>query len=62
MTLHMHSPCAPRWRRHCAPRSPEQSQAFALAVPHEEALRIRDDVAFCQAVQAVLAKRVPGGL
>jgi type I restriction enzyme R subunit len=38
----------------------ELSQAFALAVPHEEALRIRDDVAFFQAVQAVLAKRVPG--
>jgi type I restriction enzyme R subunit len=36
------------------------SQAFALAVPHEEALRIRDDVAFFQAVQAVLAKRAPG--
>jgi len=28
-------------------------------VPHEEALRIRDDVAFFQAVQAVLAKRAP---
>ncbi len=38
----------------------ELSQAFALAVPHEEALRIRDDVAFLQAVQAVLAKRAPG--
>ena len=38
----------------------ELSQAFALAVPHEEALRIRDDVAFFQAVQAVLAKRPPG--
>jgi type I restriction enzyme, R subunit len=36
------------------------SQAFALAVPHGEALRIRDDVAFFQAVQAVLAKRTPG--
>ncbi|MCE9594793.1 MAG: type I restriction endonuclease subunit R [Planctomycetes bacterium] len=36
------------------------SQAFALAVPHREALRIRDDVAFFQAVQAVLAKRAPG--
>ena len=35
----------------------ELSQAFALAVPHEEALRIRDDVAFFQAVQSVLAKR-----
>lgn len=37
----------------------ELSQAFALAVPHEQALRIRDDVAFFQAVQAVLAKRAP---
>lgn len=37
----------------------ELSQAFALAVPHEEALRIRDDVAFFQAVEAVLAKRAP---
>jgi len=38
----------------------ELSQAFALSVPHAEALRIRDDVAFFQAVQAVLAKRAPG--
>ena len=38
----------------------ELSQAFALAVPHLEALRIRNDVAFFQAVQAVLAKRAPG--
>jgi type I restriction enzyme R subunit len=37
----------------------ELSQAFALAVPHAEALGIRDDVAFFQAVQAVLAKRAP---
>jgi type I restriction enzyme, R subunit len=36
------------------------SQAFALAVPHAEALRIQDDVAFFQAVLAVLAKRAPG--
>jgi type I restriction enzyme R subunit len=36
------------------------SKAFALAVPHEEALAIRDDVAFFQAVQAVLTKRAPG--
>ncbi len=35
----------------------ELSQAFALAVPHPETRRIRDDVAFFQAVQAVLAKR-----
>ena len=37
----------------------ELSQAFALAVPHDEAIRIRDDVAFFQAVQSVLAKRTP---
>ena len=35
----------------------ELSQAFALAVPHPETRRIRDDVAFFQAVQSVLAKR-----
>ena len=38
----------------------ELSQAFALAVPHEEAIRIRDDVAFFQAVRSVLAKRAQG--
>lgn len=38
----------------------ELSQAFALAVPHDEALRIRDDIAFMQAVRASLAKRAPG--
>jgi type I restriction enzyme, R subunit len=38
----------------------ELSQAFAPAVPHDDALRIRDDVAFFQAVQGVLAKRAPG--
>ncbi len=32
------------------------SQAFALAVPHPEAIGIRDDVAFFQAVRAALAK------
>jgi len=36
------------------------SQAFALSVPNEEALRIRDDVAFFQAVRAVLAKGASG--
>ncbi len=44
----------------CVAAVRELSQAFALAVPHAEALRIRDDVAFFQAVQAVLAKRAPG--
>ena len=34
----------------------ELSQAFALAVPHEEAQSIRDDVAFFQAVRAALSK------
>ena len=38
----------------------ELSKAFALAVPHEEALRIRDDVAFFQTVRVALAKRAPG--
>jgi len=36
------------------------SQAFALAVPHEETFRIRDDVGFFQAVRSVLAKNTPG--
>jgi type I restriction enzyme R subunit len=36
------------------------SQAFALAVPHEETFRIRDDVGFFQAVRSVLAKNMPG--
>ncbi|MGA7524077.1 MAG: type I restriction endonuclease subunit R [Acidobacteriaceae bacterium] len=36
----------------------ELSIAFALAVPHEEALRIRDDVGFFQAVRNVLNKSV----
>ena len=35
----------------------ELSQAFALAVPHEETMRIRDDVGFFQAVRAALSKR-----
>jgi type I restriction enzyme, R subunit len=34
------------------------SKAFALAVPHEKAMDIRDDVAFFQAVRAVLGKNV----
>jgi type I restriction enzyme R subunit len=38
----------------------ELSQAFALAVPHPESIRIRDDVAFFQAVRAVLIKNDPG--
>ena len=38
----------------------ELSQAFALAVPHEDAMAIRDDVGFFQAVRSVLAKSTPG--
>ena len=38
----------------------ELSQAFALAVPHEDAMTIRDDVAFFQAVRSGLAKRAEG--
>ena len=38
----------------------ELSQAFALAVPHGEALRIRDDVGFFQALRAALSKRAAG--
>ena len=37
------------------------SRAFALAVPHQKALEIRDDVAFFQAVKAALSKSVTGG-
>lgn len=38
----------------------ELSQAFALAVPHEAAIAIRDDVGFFQAVRSVLAKSTVG--
>jgi type I restriction enzyme, R subunit len=38
----------------------ELSKAFALAVPHEDAMRIRDDVGFFQAVRSVLAKSLAG--
>ena len=44
----------------CVTAVRELSQAFALAVPHAEAIRIRDDVSFFQHVQAVLAKRATG--
>ena len=44
-------------KERCLKAVRELSQAFALAVPHEEALRIRDDVAFFQAVRSALAKR-----
>jgi len=37
------------------------SHAFALSVPHEKALEIRDDVAFFQAVKSVMQKSITGG-
>ncbi len=37
------------------------SKAFALSVPHEKALAIRDDVAFFQAMKAVLGKSAVEG-
>jgi len=36
------------------------SKAFALAVPHDEAIRVRDDVGFFQAVRAAIAKTQVG--
>lgn len=47
-------------KERCVRAVRELSQAFALAVPHRVAMAIRDEVAFFQAVQAVLAKRAPG--
>ena len=44
-------------RRRCLAAVRALSQAFALAAPHPEALRIRDEVAFFQAVRAALSKR-----
>ena len=43
----------------CLKAVQELSQAFALAVPDDKALEIREDVAFFQAVKANLAKRAP---
>jgi type I restriction enzyme R subunit len=37
------------------------SKAFALSVPHEAAIAIRDDVAFFQALRAALVKTTPSG-
>ena len=47
-------------KERCVNAVRELSQAFALAVPHEETTRIRDDVGFFQAVRAQLIKRAPG--
>ena len=47
-------------KERCLQAVRELSRAFAPAVPHEDAIRIREDVAFFQAVRSVLAKRVGG--
>ena len=47
-------------RERCMGAVLELSQAFALAVPHEEALGIRDDVGFFQLVRSALSKRAEG--
>ena len=47
-------------KERCVSMVRELSQAFALAVPHEETMRIRDDVGFFQAVQSVLSKSAIG--
>ena len=44
-------------KERCLAAVRELSQAFALAVPHPETKRIRDDVGFFQAVRAALTKR-----
>ena len=43
-------------KERCLTAVRELSQAFALAVPHAETTRIRDDVGFFQAVRAALSK------
>ena len=47
-------------KERCVNTVRELSQAFALAVPHDETFRIRDDVGFFQAVQSGLVKNAPG--
>ena len=49
-----------RGKERCIQAVRDLTRAFALAVPHEEALSIRDDLSFFQAVQSVLAKRANG--
>ena len=47
-------------KQRCLNAVRELSQAFALAVPHPETFRIRDDVGFFQTVRAALSKRAAG--
>ena len=55
------SPDLGNGRERCLQAARDLAQAFALAVPHPDALAIRDDVAFFQAISAQLVKRAPGG-
>ena len=43
-------------KKHYLQAVTELSQSFALSIPHDEAMRIRDEVGFFQAVRAGLAK------
>ena len=47
-------------KERCLQAVRELTLAFALAVPHEDALGIRNDVAFFQTIRAQLTKRAPG--
>ena len=47
-------------KERCLNAVKELFQAFALAVPHPETTRIRDDVGFFQVVRAALSKRTLG--
>ena len=47
-------------KERCIAAVRQLTEAFALAVPHEKTVQIRDDVSFFQAVRAVLAKRAAG--
>ena len=47
-------------KERCRQAVRELALAFALAVPHEAAIGIRNDVAFFQAIRAQLVKRAPG--
>jgi type I restriction enzyme R subunit len=48
-------------KKRCLQAVLELSKAFALAVPHEQALAIKDEVGFFQSVRAALAKGGAGG-
>ena len=47
-------------KERCLQAVRDLAKAFALAVPHSDALDIRDDIAFFQTISAQLVKRAPG--